>query len=67
MFVSVGELEQAGGFDMVANAQHLVTTLHRRNYPSLRVQSTILPGDGHSNCIGAAVSSGLRALSRPST
>ncbi len=64
VFVSVGELEEDGGFDMVANARHLVDTLNTREYPSLRVQSTVLPGDGHSNCIGTAVSNGLRALSR---
>lgn len=63
VFVSAGALEDDAGFDIVTNAEALVASLRSRHYPSLSIDSMRLPGDGHSNCIGTAVSNGLRALS----
>ncbi len=62
LFVSGGELERESGFSIVDDAIGLVETLNGRGYPSLRATSVVLEGDGHSNCIGNAVSKGLRAL-----
>lgn len=63
VFLSAGELEDDAGFDIVTNTEALATTLRSHNYDSLRVEAMRLPGDGHSNCIGTAVSNGLRSLS----
>ncbi|MEZ5230775.1 MAG: hypothetical protein R2710_30120 [Acidimicrobiales bacterium] len=50
------------GFSIVDDALGFVDTLNGRGYPNLRATATVLAGDGHSNCIGNAVSKGLRAL-----
>ncbi len=65
VFVSAGEHERESGFSIVDDALGFVDALQGRGYPSLRATSAILAGDGHSNCIGNAVSKGLRALSSP--
>lgn len=62
VFISVGEHEEASGFAMVSNAESLLDTLESRRYRSLKLHREVLPGDGHSNCIGSAISKGLRAL-----
>jgi hypothetical protein len=50
-------------FRMMDNVDALATSLASRRYPSLRLQRTVLAGEGHNSTIGAAVSRGLRALS----
>ncbi|MEZ5378836.1 MAG: alpha/beta hydrolase-fold protein [Acidimicrobiales bacterium] len=62
LFVSGGEHERDSGFSIVDDALGFVDTLNGRGYPNLRATATVLAGDGHSNCIGNAVSKGLRAL-----
>lgn len=49
-------------FAMADNVDELLVTLAGRRYPGLQLTSRVLPGDGHSSSIGAAVSHGLRAL-----
>lgn len=66
VFFSYGEQETDPTLDpqfsMGDNIERLIATLEARNYPSLRMSHRVLPGDGHSSSIGAAVSHGLRAL-----
>lgn len=57
-----GEESPEPGFRMGANVDDLIDTLTARAYPGLRLQHRVLPGDGHSSSIGAAISHGLRAL-----
>ena len=64
VFVSGGEHERESGFSIVDDALGFVESLEARGYPNLRATAAVLEGDGHSNCIGNAVSKGLRALSR---
>lgn len=49
-------------FRMGANVDELVEELRARAYPGLDLHTRVLPDDGHSSSIGAAVSHGLRAL-----
>ncbi len=49
-------------FRMGANVEELAATLEARGYPGLDLTKRVLPGDGHSSSIGAAISHGLRAL-----
>jgi predicted alpha/beta superfamily hydrolase len=66
VFLCYGEQEADPAADprfrMGANVEELVATLRDRGYPGLRLAHRVLPGDGHSSSIGAAVSHGLRAL-----
>ncbi len=62
VFVSAGENERESSFSIVDDALGFVEALNGRGYPSLRASSHVLAGDAHSNCIGNAVSKGLRAL-----
>lgn len=66
VFLCYGEQEGEIGpdprFRMGANVEELVDTLEARGYPGLRLRHRVLPGDGHSSSIGAAISHGLRAL-----
>ena len=57
-----GPAEEGIQFSMGANVRHLVDTLQARGYPGLTLSHQVLPGDGHTSSIGAAVSKGLRAL-----
>ena len=66
VFMTAGSLERVSGFSIVDDVTGLTKTLTDRALPGLRVDAEILDGDGHSNCIGNAVSKGMRALSRPS-
>ncbi len=65
VFMTAGSLERVSGFSIVDDVTGLTQTLTDRSLPGLRVHAAILEGDGHSNCIGNAVSKGMRALSRP--
>ncbi|MEM9562113.1 MAG: alpha/beta hydrolase-fold protein [Actinomycetota bacterium] len=66
VFLSYGEQEATEfgdpRFEMGANVERLVETLRDRAYPGLELSHRVLPGDGHSSSIGAAVSHGLRSL-----
>lgn len=70
VFVSYGQEEDVGDegpaapFAMGSNAEELVQTLRHRRYRGLELHHEVLPGDGHSSSIGAAVSKGLRFLHR---
>lgn len=67
LWMSAGANETADigdDFAMVANARDLAETLRLRGYPGLRVTFAELPNESHSSTLGAAVSSGLRALHR---
>ena len=57
-----GEENPDPRFRMGENVEELVATLEARRYPSLRLHHRVLPGDGHSSSIGAAISHGLRSL-----
>ena len=64
VFVSAGELEWASAFGIADDAIALVESLDARGFPSLRTAVEVLEGDSHSNCIGNAVSKGLRHLTQ---
>lgn len=49
-------------FRMGANVEELAKTLRSRSYPGLTLSHRVLPDDGHSSSIGAAISHGLRSL-----
>ena len=70
VFLSVGRdedaLDAAGpdSFRMKDNVEALAATLASRRYPSLRFDHAVLEGEGHNSTIGAAISRGLRSLSK---
>lgn len=57
-----GEETEDPRFRMGGNVDDLIEILEARAYPGLNLRSRVLPGDGHSSSIGAAISHGLRAL-----
>ena len=57
-----GEETEDPGFRMGGNVDDLAETLRARQYPGLNLRTRVLPDDGHSSSIGAAISHGLRAL-----
>ncbi|MDA3038617.1 MAG: alpha/beta hydrolase-fold protein [Actinomycetota bacterium] len=74
VFLSVGGEEDAfaagedaavaESFRMKSNVEALAATLASRRYRSLRLDYAVLEGEGHNSTIGAAISRGLRALSK---
>lgn len=62
VFLTAGDSEQAGEFDMCGNMLAMADRLRSRNYPSLHIEHAVLPTESHSSTIGAAVSRGIRWL-----
>lgn len=66
VFLTAGQEEDALGteFNMGTNVIEIAERLADRSYASLTIDHVILPAESHSSTIGAAISRGLRMLSR---
>ena len=70
LFLAVGELEESPAiptlakFKMVSNVAKMAAALAARSYPSLRLGSEVIAGETHTSVITAALTRGLRRLTK---
>lgn len=68
VFLSAGKREDenfpSDAYSIRGNVEELVTRLEGRGYDSLELLHAILPAETHNSTIGAAISRGLRALTK---